>query len=163
MKEPEWVAFGRRYIGLKEVAGIENEPIIIKWLYKLKAWWSNDEVPWCGVYCAACITECGLPIVLPKYWMRARDWLNWGIPLDFPAVGAVVVFERKGGGHVGFVVGQSIDGHLMVLGGNQNNRVSIAPFDKSRVLGYRWPPGQVVIVSKLPILDSNGKVSANEA
>jgi uncharacterized protein (TIGR02594 family) len=147
---------------LREIPGTEHNPVILNWLYKLKAWWRDDETPWCGLFVASCFNELGYPIA--RTWMRARAWLDWGIVLHFPTVGCVVVFERQGGGHVGFVVGRDVDNNLMVLGGNQGNKVSIAPFSLDRVLGYRWPNNTVLsIVDKLPIVDSNGIVSANEA
>lgn len=161
MSEPDWLTFARRFIGLKEIPGTENNPIILQWLYKLKAWWREDETPWCGLFVASCLNETGYPIA--KNWMRARAWLDWGIKLDFPTVGCVVVYERVGGGHVGFVVGRNIDGHLMTLGGNQSNKVSIAPFQTDRVLGYRWPAGVVLRVGALPVLNHNGEVSSNES
>jgi len=40
-------------------------------------------------------------------------------------------------GHVGFFAGWGTDGRIMILGGNQGDTVSIAPFDVSRVLGIR--------------------------
>jgi hypothetical protein len=76
----------------------------------------------------------------------------------------VVVFERKGGGHVGFLVGTDERGRLMVLGGNQGNSVNVAPFDRSRVLGYRWPQTNIVPGGSLPLVASNGATaSINEA
>ena len=160
MREPEWLTYARKFLDLREIPGTQHNPIIIDWLMRLRVWWRDDETPWCGTYCAHVMATFGVP--LPKHWYRARDWLNWGDKLDFPTIGCIVVFSRDGGGgHVGFVVGRSVDNHLMVLGGNQGNKVSISPFDQNRVLGYRWPSGKVLQVV-LPILDSNGKVSANE-
>lgn len=159
--EPSWLTTARSYIGLAEIPGKQHSPTIINWLIRLKAWWRDDEVPWCGTFVAACFSQA--EIVLPKHWYRAKDWLNWGITMTVPTVGCVVVYERTGGGHVGFVVGQDARGYLQTLGGNQLNRVSIAPFDRSRVLGYRWPAGEVVTAAPLPFLDSNGQPSTNEA
>lgn len=116
----------------------------------------------CGTYVAHCIKACKLQ--LPKYWMRALDWLNWGQELARPSVGCVVVFERTGGGHVGFVVGKDAAGNLMVLGGNQGDAVKISPFDPVRVLGYRWPSQCAKPVDyHLPTIASNGQLSKNEA
>jgi uncharacterized protein (TIGR02594 family) len=161
VKDPEWLAYARKFLDLREIPGSQHNPVILDWLMKLRAWWRDDETPWCGVYVAHCMATFGIP--LPQYWMRARDWLNWGTKLEFPTIGCVVVFSRDKGGHVGFVVGRSIDGHLMVLGGNQGNRVSIAPIDNSRVLGYRWPLQKVLAIVTLPIVTSDGKISSNEA
>ena len=60
--------------------------------------------------------------------MRATDWLSIGKVLPKPAEGCIVVFSRAGGGHVGFVVGKSASGNLMVLGGNQGDAVRISEF-----------------------------------
>lgn len=160
ISEPPWLIYARKFIGLAEIPGKEHSPIIVSWLTRLKAWWKDDEVPWCGTFVAQCFSVHEL--LLPKHWYRAKDWLNWGVKLSAPEVGCVVVYERTGGGHVGFVVGQDASGYLMTLGGNQGNRVSVAPFDRSRVLGYRWPAGIVVMIAPLPIVDSDGKVSTQE-
>lgn len=157
----KWLIEARRHIGVKEVPGKANSPTIQKWLLGLKAWWTDDATPWCGVFAGHCIKSAGLP--LPKHWYRAKDWLNWGVPLTKPTEGCVVVFERKGGGHVGFVVGKDARGNIMVLGGNQGDAVTIAPFDPARVAGYRWPNSVPPMIGSLPLLASNGAVSQNEA
>ena len=54
-----------------------------------------------------------------------------------PITGAVLIFERGSGGHVGFAIGQD-DTHFFVLGGNQSDAVTIARVAKSRPLGARW-------------------------
>jgi uncharacterized protein (TIGR02594 family) len=161
MNEPEWMAYARQFLGLKEIPGTTHNPTIVDWLVQLRAWWRDDETPWCGVFCAHVMSHS--QIVLPQHWYRARDWLNWGESLGSPTPGCIVVFSRQKGGHVGFVVGQDIDGHLMVLGGNQGNRVSVMPFDRQRVLGFRWPSGKVLAIRPLPFVDYSGQLSTNEA
>lgn len=157
-----WLQEARRHVGLAEIPGKEHQPVIVGWLKDLGAWWSEDETPWCGTFVAHCMREAH--ITLPQHWYRAKGWLTWGQALALPIVGCVVVFERAGGGHVGLVVGRDQDGHLMVLGGNQGNRVSIAPFDMARVLAYRWPAGlPEPSPAPLPLLASTGAVSSNEA
>jgi uncharacterized protein (TIGR02594 family) len=160
--KPVWVSTAEAYVGLKEVPGKGNDPTIVKWLVTLKAWWRDDLTPWCGTFCGAVFREVGLKI--PAAWYRAKAWLNWGVTLTSPAYGCVVVFNRKGGGHVGFVVGINKDGQLMVLGGNQDNMVSVAPFDRERIAGFRWPAdaNRVIPNYNLPLLESTGEVSQNE-
>ena len=152
----EWLEQGRSWIGLKEIPGPQNNPTIIKWLVKLKAWWQEDETPWCGTFVAHCFDVCN--IAPASHWYRAKDWLNWGIVVA-PRVGTVAVFNRGGGGHVGFIVGESAT-HYAVLGGNQNNAVNIMNIEKNRLLGCRWPVGVAKpLLSKLPkiaALDGNG-------
>lgn len=157
-----WIDEAKKHIGLREIKGIDTNLTIKKWLSNLRAWWSDDETPWCGVFVAHCMKSAGYE--LPKHWYRAKDWMNWGVKSDTPYFGCVVIFERSGGGHVGFVVGKDKSGRLMVLGGNQNNMVSIAPFNiKERPpSGYRMPLGALKY-EKLPIISTTLNSSSNEA
>ena len=157
---PPWVETARKYIGLTEIPGKATHPTIRKWLIDLKAWWQDDETPWCGTFIGAVMREQG--IALPKHWYRAKAWADWGTPLPTPRFGCVVVFERTGGGHVGIVVGVDRSGRLMVLGGNQSNSVNVAPFDRSRVLAYRAPPG-FNLYQTPPLIESGAASSRNEA
>lgn len=166
MKEPTWILIARRYLGTREIKGPKNEPLILKWWTMIKAPFRDDETPWCGAFVGGVLCEAGVPIV--SGGAAARNWLKLPTKLDKPAVGCVVVFwrgSRNGSsGHVGFVIGKDQYGNLMVLGGNQGDRVSIKPFDQSRVLGYRWP-GKWPLEERfnLPVVDSNGRVSTKEA
>ena len=167
MTDPAWITIARKYVGTTEVHGPSTAPLIRAWLISLKAWWTDDETPWCGTFVAACMKECGIPV--PTAWFRARDWLTWGIPLHAPVVGCVVIYHRIGGGHVGFVVGRDEQDRILTLGGNQGDRVSIAPFDRTRALGYRWPASVPVPTNwlmfpppPLPLLASNGQPSSHQ-
>lgn len=158
--EPLYLTEARKYIGLKEIPGPKHNKTIQAWLHSLKAWWNDDETPWCGVFVAHCMQATGNQI--PKNWFRAKSWLDWGVKSDIPKLGCVVVFYRVGGGHVGFVVGKDNSGRLLVLGGNQGNQVSISPFDMSRVDGYRVPT-DFALSSSLPVITSQSASSDNEA
>ena len=72
----------------------------------------------------------------------ARSYLDWGVELDIPRKGCVVVLWRgsKDGasGHVGFFLYQTKD-KITLLGGNQGDKVSVQSYDIDRVLSYRWP------------------------
>jgi uncharacterized protein (TIGR02594 family) len=159
MIKPSWLVKAYAHEGLTEVPGKENNPTIVKWLTELKAWWKDDLTPWCGTFMAHCFG--GYP--LPKHWYRAKDWLNWGIALENPAYGCIVVFNRAGGGHVGLVTGVDQLGRLLVIGGNQKDKVSVAPFNRDRVAGYRWPVSNLKPNYKLPVINSDDKSSNNEA
>jgi len=158
----EWLDEAYKYIGQHEIKGAKTNSFIAIWLKLLNAAWHDDETPWCGTFVAHCVKSANLPI--PKNWMRARDWLTVGTTILKPCVGAIVVFSRDGGGHVGFVVGLDKYGNLMVLGGNQGDCVRISAFSFDRVVGYRWPskwpkPERY----RLPILNGDGTLSKNEA
>lgn len=162
MADYPWIYRARQLIGTAEIPGATHNGIIQNWLIRLGAWWRDDETPWCGVFVAWCLKNGAHEI--PRYWMRAREWATWGVGLAGPRYGCVVVFTRQGGGHVGFVVGRDARGHLMVLGGNQGNRVSIAPFDASRAIAYRWPAGMPLPPHiDLPILHADSNVSEDES
>jgi uncharacterized protein (TIGR02594 family) len=165
MISPPWLIIARKYVGLREIHGAPTAPVIAGWLAALGAWWKDDETPWCGTFVAACMQKAG--VGLPKHWYRAKGWLDWGTPLSGPAVGAVVIFERDGGGHVGIVTGRSTAGNLLVLGGNQGDEVRESPFGFKRVLGYRWPLPAVfeptVGTNTLPVYVTDSAVSEREA
>ena len=161
-----WIAQARQHIGMAEIPGKQHNPTIQNWLRTLKAWWSDYETPWCGTFVAYCCRMADRSV--PKEWFRALSWVDAGERLTAPAYGCIVVFNRAGGGHVGFVVGRDREGNLMVLGGNQGNKVSIAKFAKDRVVAYVWPsngsgnkPAQDRY--RLPVLAANGTFSTNEA
>jgi uncharacterized protein (TIGR02594 family) len=160
--KPLWLEIGLNYLGRKEIPGKLTAPFIEKALVLVGAWWKDDETPWCGVGLGAVMRMAGLAI--PKAAYRARAWLDWGRKLHEPAYGCVVVFERQGGGHVGLVVGRDERNRLLVLGGNQNNAVTIAPFDPARVIGYRWPTDSDFTPQfALPLHEVKGlKSSSNE-
>ena len=159
--DPPWLATAKSHKGLKEVPGPKHNSTIVLWLEKLRAWWKDDETPWCGVFVAHCMQEAGFD--LPKFWMRARAWETWGSNLrqDRLAPGAILVFERKGGGHVGFYVAED-PRFYHVLGGNQSNSVNITRIAKSRLTAARWPKGYPVVRGPL-WAKAEGAVSRNEA
>lgn len=73
--------------------------------------------------------------------LAARSFLDWGNPVDQPQIGDVAVFSRGDPsgwqGHVGFYMGETDDGMINVLGGNQGDAISVAPYSRDRLLGYR--------------------------
>lgn len=160
--EPPWLVEARKHEGLAEIPGPKTNDIIGRWLKQLGAWWTDDETPWCGTFVAHCMQVAS--VTLPKNWMRAKAWADWGIKLSAPELGCVVVFERTGGGHVGFVIGRTIAGNLLVLGGNQGDRVKVSEFSRQRVVGYYWPTSvPLPIHQALLVMDSTGQLSTNEA
>lgn len=160
MADPRWLTKAKSYVGLREVPGPKHNRTITGWLSNLRAWWRDDETPWCGVFVAHCMQACDLPF--PKLYMRAKAWSDYGALLrtNRLAPGAILVFDRAGGGHVGFYVGED-DTHYHVLGGNQANAVNVIRIAKSRLLASRWPKGQAV--TGRPVRMAGGTISTNEA
>lgn len=78
--------------------------------------------------------------------LNARSYLEWGEAVAEPKEGDVVVFSRGDPngwqGHVGFFKGYDDKGNILVLGGNQGNKVSIQAYPRERFLGARRAPAQ---------------------
>ena len=139
-----------KLLGLKEVDGATSNPMILAMLQLDASWVTDDETPWCSAMMNFC---CWLADAWRSRSLAARSWLLApnSIPLAEATVGDIIILSRGTGkqpdasviqapGHVGFYMGLSEDGSsVMVLGGNQGNTVSIAPFPKTRVLGVRRP------------------------
>jgi uncharacterized protein (TIGR02594 family) len=138
-----WLVEAERLRGVREIPGPESSPEIMAWAAaqspRVRSVYKGDDVPWCGLFVAHCIGKAGF--VLPINSLSALAWADWGEPLGRPMHGAVAVFKRPGGGHVGFVVGESTKGDLRILGGNQDDQVSIAWFPRDRLVAVRWPKG----------------------
>lgn len=158
---PAWIKEAQKYIGLKEIPGEKHEPKILQWWRAIKrSGIQSDEVPWCAAFVGGCLEAVG---IVSTRFESAKSYLNWGDALAGPCYGCIVIFTREGGGHVGFLVGVDKQNRLMILGGNQGNKVSIAPFDRSRVSGYRWPKLVPQYTGSMPIIYSTAVSSYQEA
>lgn len=166
MADPAWMTVARALIGTREVPGAGNSPVIMKMAAGLGSKimgiaYAGDHVPWCGLFVAHCVNSVGIkpaPIAV-----RASAWAKWGAEVT-PRVGAVLVFNRDGGGHVGFYVAED-DTAFHVLGGNQGDAVSIARIGKDRLVkgGCRWPLGVPVTTKRNPVGRGVSALSINEA
>jgi uncharacterized protein (TIGR02594 family) len=136
--EPHWMAIARAELGTKEKSGSADHPRIVEYHLSTnldKAYAANDETPWCSSFVNWCMEKAG---ERGTNSAGARSWLKWGLPMDKPKRGCVVVFSRgSNAGHVAFFI-KEVGSNILCLGGNQNNAVCEALYPKERVLGYRW-------------------------
>lgn len=137
MKNLPWIDEATAHLGLYEIPGPKTNPTLGLWLHNLKAWWTDDTTPWCGLFVAHCLQTAKRAI--PKEWYRAKAYMGYGTPLKEPAYGCIAVKSRKGGGHVFFIVGKTASGDLVGLGGNQGNNVCYAKFKRSDIEYFCWP------------------------
>lgn len=162
---PPWLMLARSLIGEAEIPGLKHNAKILRWWQAIGQAFRDDETPWCAAFVGGVLEECG---VASSRSAAARSYLKWGRSVH-PCPGAIAVFSRppsSWSGHVGFLAGRDKLGRLMIVGGNQGNRVSLAPFEADRLLDLRWPidPGVVAGPSStLPFIASAGASSANEA
>lgn len=153
-----WLVEARRHLGLREVKGSKHSERIQFWLKALGAWWDDDEEAWCGTFVAYCLMVAGLK--RGKANSRAKNYVhgtkadsgfypfNWygageyriegGTKLSKPAYGCVAVKSRKGGNHVAFVIGKTASGQIVVIGGNQGDKVCYAVYDESDFDSFMW-------------------------
>lgn len=137
--EPRWLEIARKEIGVHETRGGETKRIL-EYHAQTSLHASDDETSWCSSFMNWCMMSVGLRGTRSA---AARSWESWGLPLDKPIVGCIVVFWRgskdSGLGHVAFYMGEQDRDYILCLGGNQGDKVCIAPEPKARVIAYRWP------------------------
>lgn len=136
--------------GIMEIPGKEAHPTIVSFFnyttLKTTKLALSDETPWCAAFVCAMLEQCGVPSTKSA---GARSYLRWGVRLEHPRIGCVVVSERKdpnnkAAAHVAFYAGHINDKHYASLGGNQSNRVCTKSKPYSEVLAYCWPVGEIL-------------------
>lgn len=129
-----------KYAGTAEKPGKGNNPMVEKWIKEAATWLLDDgaddsTVAWCGCFRGhiGIETMTGTP---PAHY-RALNWSLWGVavPLARPSAwrrGDTLVMPRTGGNHVTLL--DRVEGSTVYcLGGNQSDKVCIAPFALARV------------------------------
>jgi uncharacterized protein (TIGR02594 family) len=182
---PKMVSEGLKEYGTLEGAGTLNNKKIIGWADEVARlhpttytnwaadWYNKDSVPWCGLYAAiiACRSANGAANRMPPpSYLSSLAWAAFGKTVDIREknniwMGDIAVFTREGGGHVGIVIGLSKDGqYIVLLGGNQGDKVDIKMIAASRLYAVRRPPYNVRPVSARHFrIESSGvPVSTNE-
>lgn len=98
------------------------------------------ETEWCAAFVNSMLQYNNIP---GTDSLVARSFLKWGKSVTEPKLGDIVIFSRGNEGwqgHVAFFIDYiEIDGrqYIAVLGGNQNNQVSIKEYPTSRLLDIR--------------------------
>ena len=132
-----------RFVGIVlERPGDADHPLIRWWHSLTTIGEQPDSVPWCASFINGCCWDCRLP---RSKSAAARSWLGIGeaVSLDEARRGYVVVLARganPAAGHVGLYSGR-VGATIYLLGGNQGDAVSVAPFPASRVIGVRRVEG----------------------
>ncbi|MAP55132.1 MAG: hypothetical protein CL605_09540 [Altibacter sp.] len=145
--DPPWLRTALGELGVREGVGTENHPRVLQYLQSCERLpadlQATDATPWCSAFVNWCMEQAGVEGTNSAW---ARDWLHWGRTITKPRRGDVVVLSRGSGGHVGFYWSGTAK-TLQVLGGNQKDAVSIAPYSVKRLLGYRRGTGRWAVCS----------------
>lgn len=132
--DPSWLRVALSELGTAELPGAKHNPRIIAYHASTRLAAKTDETPWCSSFANWVMIEAGYTATRSA---AASSWLSYGIRTRGRR-GTIVVLSRPGGHHVGFVAGMTRT-HVWILGGNQGNAVSIAPYSLARVLQFRAP------------------------
>ena len=164
--EPIWLSVGWMFVGIEEVPGIKNNPVIMQWSKDINSpsWYDNDDKAWCAVWMNRLMLACQLPMSGSGYeLLRAKTFETWGQELKIPSLGAIMVFSRPEGNHVGIYLGERKDAYY-ILGANQSNSVRCSWLKKDRLTSTRWATDvPIPKVGRVWLDDLGGRLSENEA
>ncbi len=164
--EPLLLRVARLCVGLVEIPGPASNPVIMRWAKDINApAYTDDSVAWCAVFLNRLCLACNYPLSGTDYaLLRALSFATWGEPYTLPTLGAVLVFSRPEGAHVGLYAGERDDAYY-VLGGNQSNAVGYAWIAKHRLVTCRWPSGvaRPIDPHQLRVAANGEPLSGNEA
>lgn len=130
----------KAHLGLAEFPGAKSNPEVVKmYADSGNSWVKDDETPWCAAFVGSVLAQCGIK---GTGKLNARSYLDWGQKVDLKDAkqGDIVILTRgnsKTQGHVAFFDSWQNNGSVNLLGGNQGDKVSVAPFGVSRVIGVR--------------------------
>src|ERR1700704_1751416 len=154
---PPWLATMREVTGTQEYSGSADNAVILEWarfigekypeMRSYCAQYNHDAVAWCGLTVAYCMAKNGIRPVFGKSenerFLRAGAWRAFGVRLDKPKLGCVMVFTRNGGGHVALYEGEEGNDYL-IRGGNQSDAVNLMRMHKSKFTAAVWPPNAAI-------------------
>ena len=129
-------------LGVHETPGKDATARIVLYAAHTTLKATSDECPWCSSYANFC---CDIACFPGTHSAAARSWLDWGVVLDAPILGCIVVFDRKDAAnphaaHVAICDHPDIsNGMIRTIAGNVDDKVSIARTPVTKVLGYRSP------------------------
>lgn len=135
------IEFALSYYGVNETfTNGKSNPIVVSFFKDFADWVTNAKTTaWCSAFVNTIYASTGYEY---SGKLDARSWLKIGEKTNNPQVGDVVVFWRNSPnswqGHVAIFIGYSQDKkYINVLGGNQGNKVSIAQYPVTQLLGFR--------------------------
>ena len=124
------------------------------WVDKFNAFNGQKGVAWCANFMNYTLNQSGIQGTGSA---MAQSFAGWGSDAGGPQVGSVGVIDRGGGyGHVGYVVGVTPEGNVLMLGGNQGGCVKVGSYKRGSFMAFRWPPGRAGAGGAAPVMDAGG-------
>lgn len=169
---PKVLQIGLQYIGIREVKGMQNNPVIMQMAKELGVAdiYTNDDTAWCAVFMNYVLKLAGKPMThlsVDKYGvLRAKTFLDWGleVPEDEWRLGDIVILNRKKGHHVCIIIAKTKKGTFIGYGGNQSDSVGFSEFKWDRIAGIRrYYAVGMPDSCKQYTMTSSGKISTNES
>lgn len=186
---PRGITHALSLLGTNEIPGKGSNPVIDAWRTELKKagvsgvdGFSDDSVPWCGLFNAIVTLRAGKTPINNPLW--AQNWQSYGTeiarnmgtlakpklvfqPSLKASLGDTLVFARKTAtgfaGHVGRYIAEDATAYH-VIGGNQGDTVSITRVLKSRCIAVRRDAMTTPPQSLRPFqIAANGTVGTSEA
>jgi len=140
VNDPRWFAQMLARLGEAEVPGHQHNAWILRCHALTSLGADDDETAWCSASACWAMESSGIRSTRSA---AAASWRTWGVKLDRPRRGCIVVIPRRdarnpNAAHVAFYAGDA-PGKILLLGGNQANRLSIAPYPNTVPAVFRWP------------------------
>lgn len=137
---PRWLVIALQELDETETPGDKDNPRILEYHASAPGPGKiHDEVAWCSAFVNWCMHGAGCRGTQSK---AARSWLRFGHTVLAPKLGTICVFWRTSPksqyGHVAFYVCETATS-ILVLGGNQDNKVKFKQYPKDRLLAYIEP------------------------
>ena len=107
------LSIAQSQIGLGEIGG-NNRGIYVRQYLN-----GQENLPWCAGFISYCFKQ--VKYNLP-YFLRAKSYLNYGEKIKKwqLSIGDIVIFNRKGGGHIG-IIERIVNNGFVSIEGNVGN------------------------------------------
>lgn len=140
-----WLKAALEELGQSEVTGPKSNPRILEYrkFAGLAIGGDDGAVPWCAIFVNAMLAKAGVKgsgSAMARSFASSPHFER----LDRPMAGCITVISSNRGpasGHVFFYTAEN-GICFQALGGNQDDSVSIAMFQKAKLVGHFWPKGQ---------------------
>jgi uncharacterized protein (TIGR02594 family) len=130
-----WMKIALNEEGIKEVKGGKHNPRILEYGFAVSLKVTTDELFWCSNFVNWVFMK--MKMIRTKS-AAAISWLNWGLELEEPIYGCVMVDDYKNGhGHVAFFIRKLSESANGVFGGNQSDQVCFKQWHSK--VRYFWP------------------------